>query len=84
MFVYMCHSKPSKHLKLIGQILTTNILIVFFFLNFILIFKCYVPWHLSSYVCMNLIYHTLKFSQYYFAQDIYPPVDLSLKAMGNL
>jgi len=34
MFIYMCHFKPLKHLKLIGQIFATNILIVHVFLKF--------------------------------------------------
>jgi hypothetical protein len=35
----MCHSKPLKHLKLIGQILATNILIVPFILKIYFDFK---------------------------------------------
>jgi hypothetical protein len=66
MFDYLCHSKPLNKFKFIRQVLVTNILIVPFILNIMLIFKCYVPWRPSSYVSiihldlLDIILHNIS------------------------
>jgi hypothetical protein len=49
------------------------------FLNFILIFKCYVPWHLSSYIYMYEVHMPYIEIFSILSCTIYPPIDLSLR-----
>jgi hypothetical protein len=78
MFVNMCHFKPLKHLKLIEQILATNILIVPFFLRIYFDFKmlCALA---SIFICMYEVHMPYIEIFSILSCTRYPPIDPSLR-----